>query len=106
MSASNFVDQRRALHALLTLKNGRRGNECSQIMLKDWHDRFSWISNDSKMTSSDKELLQKYIVIFVMGKNDKALPIFIPKFCELNLVGLADMEVRKAAGVLSENAIP
>ena len=82
----------------LTLLNGRRGSEVAEMTVDDLVQRKSWYPQES-----DKyELLNQYLVFFVMGKNDELLPICIPLFCVKGLDTLADSQVRAKANISIE----
>ena len=99
--SKGFIKKRRLLHAYLTMMNGRRGNEVSQITLDNWKARDTWYPK--AINESDQDLIDRYSVLFIMGKNDQVLPIFVPRICENGLNDLADNTTRIKAGVMPTN---
>ena len=91
----------------LTLLNGRRGSEVAEMTVDDWFQRKSWYPQESdKYTEKDHELLNQYLVFFVMGKNDELLPICIPLFCVKGLDTLADSQVRANISIEYRSVFP
>lgn len=95
----DYIELRRNLHVLLTLVNGRRGNEVSELTVQDWEARGSWIPSKKTYSDEEKEIMKRYHVLFITGKNDKLLPIFVPSYCASNVSLLASSELRKKFGI-------
>ena len=96
------MQARKVALAHVTLLNARRGSEAARLLLPDWKDRHSWIDR-SQLSSTDKELLSRYSVAFVMGKGDQLLHVFFPARCEAVLEMLADSAIRERVGVSTSN---
>jgi hypothetical protein len=99
---SDFIQLRRVVHILLSHHNARRGSEPARLQITDWEERESWIDT-SKLQESDKVLLSRYAVTFVMGKGDSHVPVFFVRECRQAMDMLCDKDTRKMAGVSPDN---
>ena len=82
----------------LTILNARRGSEPARMLLKDFNERHSWISQ-----GMSKELTAKYAITFIMGKGNTLVAILLPRECEKAMVMLADGANRALPGISPKN---
>ena len=100
--ASQFIRLRRATLSFLTLMYGRRGSEVARMTLADWEERESWV-NQKDLSPADKKLLEKYSVVFLMGKGTNMIDIIFNERTSAAAACLADSKVRQHATVGKEN---
>ena len=96
-----YVHLRKVTVTRLTILNARRGSEPARMLLKDFNERHSWISQ-----GMSKELTAKYAITFIMGKGNTLVPVLLPRECEKAMVMLADGANRAHAGISPKERFP
>lgn len=103
---SDYSTLRSLVVCRLTLYNGRRGEEPSRMLVKEWEDamRGVWLSPEKVEAVEDraeKFLLGQFYLVYLYGKGNKFVPVLIPKDV-LKAVQILIVN-RDAQGIRSEN---
>ena len=93
-----YVHLRKVTVTRLTILNARRGSELARMLLKDFNERHTWISQ-----GMSKELTAKYAITFIMGKGNTLVPVLLPRECEKAMVMIAGGANRAHAGISPKN---
>ena len=106
MANSEYTLLRDLVVSRLTLFNARRGGEPCSLVLQEWKDALNdvWYHNVEEVDDPlEKMLIGRYKLAYQIGKRTKLVPVLIIDDCWKAVEILTDPEVRKQAGVLSEN---
>ena len=89
----------------LTLLNGRRGNECTNMTVQNWQEAKlnKYFKNHPRKDMISPGLLERYKLTYISGKGKKAVPVLIPDSCFEILDMLTDPLTRSKAGIHPEN---
>nr|XP_047130096.1 uncharacterized protein LOC124810008 isoform X2 [Hydra vulgaris] len=103
-----FIELRDMVCTRLTLLNARRGGEPARLLLNDWKDAEdgAWIKPQhiKELNQLDKKLANSIQVAYMTGKgNNHLVPVLIPLDSFAVLRKLADLKIRKEAGILENN---
>lgn len=105
---STFIELRDALCARITLFNGRRGNEPSQMRISHFEDgeQGRWVKKSliDRLNEREKKMFKENILCYLSGKRKRLVPIIIPKDCIQGMKILVNIEARKSAGVHENNS--
>lgn len=97
-----YVHLRKITLTRITTVNARRGSEAARMLIEDYEEKDDWINQD-KLSSDEKKLTEEFKVVFIMGKGNTLVPVFIPRDCIRAMDILANEEKRKQAGVAPDN---
>jgi len=103
-SKSQFIHLRKIVLTRLTTLNTRRGCEPARILIKDFLDHNSWIRKD-ELDNDDQELIERYKIVYSVGKGIGLIPVIIPTDCEKAIELLAEAKNHQHAGVCAENEL-
>ena len=91
----------------LTLENGRRGEEPSSLLIKQWEDAKAkkWIDLNivDNLDDHDRELVDKYILAYQNGKGHRLILVLIPQYCVIGMDILADETNREMMMIPTKN---
>ena len=89
----------------ITLYNGRRGEEGSRLLIKEWQDAIegTWLPAEQVNIQDEAEqyLIGQYRLAYIHGKGRKFVPILIP--IDVIAAGHLLLKHREAHGVTPEN---
>ena len=99
---SKYVMLRNLVVSRLTMHNARRGEEGTQLRLKDWADAKNkvWMSDRCIETVTDPGehfLINQFLLAYICGKGRKFVPVLVPNDCSQAIDIL--VEKREEAGI-------
>ena len=98
-----------AMVAFLILFNRKRSGEVGKMLLKNYVDaKEANIDYDKDeafqtLTAFERKIAQSHLLIKLIGKKDRHVPLLLPSFMEKSMDLLVDPAIRKRIGVPSGN---